>query len=182
MEAHHAVVFARLGKTFIESARPAGLIDHGLMRIVGEPLEIASMPSGHTLTAFAVVGSIFLALQAPQRARWWGLWLAAALVGLSRMALGAHWPGDVAVGACLGLWAAALGQLLWHRMGAAFVDPRGWRMRALALLLLATLYTLLEGPLDYPDNQTPQYLLAAVVLLVLLRFAQQQKIKTTGEE
>ena len=55
-------------------------------------------------------------------------------------------------------------------------------MRALALLLLATLYTLLEGPLDYPDNQTPQYLLAAVVLLVLLRFAQQQKIKTPGEE
>jgi hypothetical protein len=67
-------------------------------------------------------------------------------------------------------------------MGAAFVDPRGWRMRALALLLLATLYTLLDGPLDYPDNQRPQYLLAAVVLLVLLRFAQQQKIKTTGEE
>lgn len=177
-----AVLFARLGKTYFESARPAGVLDRSLMRIVGEPLEIASMPSGHTLTAFAVAGSIFLALQAPQRARWWGLWLAAALVGLSRMALGAHWPGDVAVGACLGLWAAALGQLLWRRMGAAFVDPRGWRMRALALLLLATLYTLLEGPLDYPDNQTPQYLLAAVVLLVLLRFAQQQKIKIPGEE
>lgn len=177
-----AVVFARLGKTFIESARPAGLIDHSLMRIVGEPLEIASMPSGHTLTAFAVAGSIFLASNAGQRWRWAGLWLAAALVGLSRMALGAHWPGDVAVGACLGLWAAAWGQLLWRRMGAGFMDPRGWRMRALALLLVATLYTLLDGPLDYPENQAPQYLLAAVVLLVLLRFAQQQKIKTTGEE
>lgn len=177
-----AVLFARLGKTLLESARPAGVMDHALIRIVGEPLEIASMPSGHTLTAFAVAGSIFLALQASQRARWWALWLAAALVGLSRMALGAHWPGDVAVGACLGLWAAALGQLFWRGIGPAYVDPRGWRMRALALLLLATLYTLLEGPLDYPENQTLQYLLAALVLLVLLRFAQQQKIITPGEE
>jgi len=82
----------------------------------------------------------------------------------------------------LGLWAAAWGQLLWRRMGAGFMDPRGWRMRALALLLVATLYTLLDGPLDYPENQAPQYLLAAVVLLVLLRFAQQQKTKTTGEK
>jgi hypothetical protein len=79
-----AVLLARLGKTYLESARPAGVLDHSLMRIVGEPLEIASMPSGHTLTAFAVAGSIFLAVQAPQRWRWAGLWLAAALVGLSR--------------------------------------------------------------------------------------------------
>jgi membrane-associated phospholipid phosphatase len=91
------------------------------------------------------------------------------------MALGAHWPGDVAVGACLGVWAAAIGHLLWARLGADFFNPRGWPMRALAALLAFTLYQMLESPLDYDESRQPQYLLALVLALVLLRFARQQR-------
>ena len=170
-----AVVLVRVGKEWLVSPRPAGLIEHVQIRIVGEPMEFASMPSGHTLTAFAVAGSIYFAIDTARRRRFFWLWLLAALVGLSRMALGAHWPGDVAVGACLGVWAAAIGHLLWARLGPDFVNPRGWRMRALAALLALTLYQMLESPLDYDESRQPQYVLALVLALVLLRFARQQR-------
>ena len=84
-------ILARIGKEWLFSPRPAGLIEHAQIRIVGEPMELASMPSGHTLTAFAVAGSIYFAIEAERRQRFVWLWLLAALVGLSSMALGAHW-------------------------------------------------------------------------------------------
>ena len=133
------------------------------------------MPSGHTLTAFAVVGSIYFAMDAARRPRLGWLWLVAALVGLSRIALGAHWPGDVAVGACLGIWAAATGHLLWQRLGAVFFSPRGWPLRVVAAVLVLALYPLLDAPLDYEESRLPQYGMALVVALVLLRFMQQQR-------
>ena len=169
------VIMARIGKEWLFSPRPAGLIEHAQIRIVGEPMELASMPSGHTLTAFAVAGSIYFAIDAGRRRRFAWLWLLAGLVGLSRMALGAHWPGDVVVGACLGVWAAAIGHLLLKRLGPEFFAPRGWQMRALAAVLALTLYQLLDAPLDYAESRQPQYVLALVLVMVLVRFARQQR-------
>ena len=133
------------------------------------------MPSGHTLTAFAVAGSIYFAIDADRRKRFVWLWCLAALVGLSRMALGAHWPGDVVVGACLGAWAAAIGHLLLLRLGPEMLAPRGWQMRVLAAVLALTLYPLVEAPLDYEESRQPQYVLALVLVWVLLRFIRQQR-------
>ena len=48
-------------------------------------------------------------------------------------------------------------------------------MRALAAVLAFTLYQLLDAPLDYADSRQPQYGLALVLVLVLLRFARQQR-------
>ena len=169
------VIMARTGKEWLFSPRPAGLIEHAQIRIVGEPMEFASMPSGHTLTAFAVAGSIYFAIDAGRRHRFAWLWLAAGLVGLSRMALGAHWPGDVAVGACLGVWAAAIGHRFLLRLGPGAFAPKGWPMRVLAAVLALTLYQMLDAPLDYDESRQPQYVLALVLALVLLRFARQQR-------
>lgn len=168
------VVFVRIGKEWLFSPRPAGLIEHAQIRIVGEPMEFASMPSGHTLTAFAVVASIYFAIEASRRARFWWLWLIAASVGLSRIALGAHWPGDVVVGACLGVWAAAAGHLVWRRLGPGVFAPKGWPLRILAAALALTVLQLLDAPLDYEESQLPQTVLAVLVVLVLLRFVRQQ--------
>jgi len=168
-------VLARIGKEWLFSPRPAGLIEHAQIRIVGEPMEFASMPSGHTLTAFAVAGSIYFAIDADRRQRFVWLWLLAALVGLSRMALGAHWPGDVVAGACLGAWAAAIGHQLLLRLGPGAIAPKGWPMRALAAVLALTLYQMLDAPIDYDESRQPQYVLALVLVLVLLRFARQQR-------
>jgi membrane-associated phospholipid phosphatase len=167
-----AVLFARLGKGLLESPRPAAVIDNVLFRLVGEKLEVASMPSGHTLTAFAVASSLYFALDAQRRGRFVWLWLLAAAVGLSRIAVGAHWPGDVAVGACLGVLAGGLGHVLLRRMGSAFLVPHGWRLRSVAVLLVATVYVLLDEPLDFAENTMLQRVFAALVVAVLLRYLQ----------
>jgi len=168
------VLFARLGKGLLDSPRPAAVVDNSLFRLVGEKLEVASMPSGHTLTAFAVASSLYFALDAQGRARFAWLWLLAGAVGLSRVAVGAHWPGDVAVGAGLGVLAGLLGHLLWRRLGALCVEPRGWRLRTVAALLAATVYVLLDEPLDFAQNTLLQQVLAAVVVVVLAVFVGRQ--------
>lgn len=164
------VVFARLGKGLLDSPRPAAVVDEGLFRLVGEKLELASMPSGHTLTAFAVASSLYFALDLQRRARFAWLWLLAVAVGLSRIAVGAHWPGDVAVGAGLGVLAGLLGNLLWQGLGAAYCQPQGWRLRAVAVLLAATVYVLLDEPLDFVQNTRLQQVLALLVVGVLAVF------------
>ena len=170
-----AVLFARLGKGLLESPRPAAVIDNALFRLVGEKLEVASMPSGHTLTAFAVASSLYFALDAQRRGRFIWLWLLAGAVGLSRIAVGAHWPGDVAAGAGLGVLAGMFGNLLWRRLDAVYWQARGWRLRSVALVLLGTVYVLLDEPLDFEENTALQRLLALVVLGALMGFAWRQR-------
>ena len=62
-----AVVLSRGGKALIESPRPAAELDNTQMHIVGEALHNVSMPSGHTLTAFAVASGIYFSLPPAQR-------------------------------------------------------------------------------------------------------------------
>ncbi|MGQ0711852.1 MAG: phosphatase PAP2 family protein [Rhodoferax sp.] len=168
-----AIVFARAGKAFIEHPRPAAVVDNALMRIVGEPLHNVSMPSGHTLTAFAVAAGLYFALPRARRWRYAWLWLLAAATGWSRMAVGAHWPGDVAVGAALGLLSGLLGQHLLARVPAPWLRPRSWAAGAVAALMLAAAYNLSVEALDFAENQGVQWALAALIGASLLLWARQ---------
>jgi len=177
-----AIVFSRLGKGLIESPRPAAVVDNTQMRIIGETLHNVSMPSGHTLTAFAVASAIYFA--SPEKGRWRHSWLfvLAAGAGLSRIAVGAHWPGDVAVGASLGLLAGMLGARLLARMNAKHLQPAAWSLRLVALSMVATVYTLLTETLDFDENLPLQYLLAVVATGSLFVFFRQSfMVKSTGE-
>ncbi|MCL2918578.1 phosphatase PAP2 family protein [Shewanella litorisediminis] len=63
-----------------------------------EPSDKFSLPSGHTAAAFVMagaIGSIYPAAILP-------LYLWASLIGLSRVALGVHYPMDILAGAALG--------------------------------------------------------------------------------
>lgn len=61
-----------------------------------------SMPSGHTSASFAAL--VMLGLLAPKyKCLTWSL---AILIGISRVAVGAHWPTDVVLGAFIGMVAA----------------------------------------------------------------------------
>ena len=168
-----AILFARGGKGLIESARPAAGVDNTQMRVVGDLLHNVSMPSGHTLTAFTVASAIYFALPQAGRAKHLWLFVLAAGAGLSRIAVGAHWPGDVAVGASLGLLAGMLGTRLLARMDSKHLQPTAWSLRLVAGLLVATLVAMLVETQDFDENQPLQYLLAAVVLGSLVAFARQ---------
>ncbi|MBI2751139.1 MAG: phosphatase PAP2 family protein [Burkholderiales bacterium] len=172
-----AIAFARIGKGFLESPRPAAEVDNAQMRIVGETLHNVSMPSGHTLTAFAVASAIYFALPAKGRVRHLWLFVLAAGTGLSRIAVGAHWPGDVAVGLCLGLLAGMLGTRLLARMDAKHLQPGAWSLRLVALLLGATAYVLATEAQDFDENLPLQYPLVLVVLVTLARFVRQNRAK-----
>lgn len=172
-----AVAFARIGKGLLQSPRPAAEVDNAQMRIVGETLHNVSMPSGHTLTAFAVASAIYFALPEKGRIRHLWLFLLAAGTGLSRIAVGAHWPGDVAVGVCLGLLAGMLGMRLLSCMDARHLQPTAWSLRLVALLLGATAYTLATEAQDFEENLPLQYALVLVVLATLSRFVQQNRVK-----
>jgi hypothetical protein len=129
------------------------------------------MPSGHTTTAFAVASALFFALPAAQRKRHGWLLLLAAGVGLSRIAVGAHWPGDVAVGVSFGLLAGMLGNVLLARVPARCFAPTHWAMRLQALLVLCAVFFLLTDELDFAENLPLQWLLACVAVVSVLAFA-----------
>jgi membrane-associated phospholipid phosphatase len=172
-----AVLFARTGKFFIESPRPAAVVDNAQMRVVGELLHNVSMPSGHTLTAFAVASGIYFALTVAQRRLHWWLLMLAAGTGLSRIAVGAHWPGDVAVGASLGLLSGLLGHQVWVRLPEKHFALSAWGLRIAAVLVALSIFHLLTEELDFAENHAAQIVLAVVagvsLLVYLWRFAQQ---------
>jgi len=166
-----AIVFARAGKEWIVSERPAAVIDNDTIRIVGEALYTVSMPSGHTLTAFAVASSLFFAVPAGRRRRFAWLWLLALGAGVSRIAVGAHWPGDVVVGAALGILAGLLGNLLLRRVSLRRLEPDSWSLRAVAVLVALAVYHLVGEQLDFSENAPLQTALAMLAVASLVMFA-----------
>jgi membrane-associated phospholipid phosphatase len=172
-----AILLARGLKPWLDDPRPAALIEHSRMVIVGEPLYHVAMPSGHTLTAFAVIAGIYFALPAARRLRHAWLWLLAIGAGWSRMAVGAHWPADVWVGACLGLWCGLLGQLLLARVPAHWQQPQAWGLRIAAALVALAVFHLIHDELDFALNRPLQYVLAVVAIVSLAAFIRRSFFK-----
>ncbi len=74
-----------------------------------------SFPSGHAQTAFGT--AVYLALLYPRAAP--VLLALATLVGISRIALGVHFPGDVVVGALVGAFGSLVAHLWTVRRASA---------------------------------------------------------------
>jgi len=88
-------------KPLIARDRP-WLVVEGLTHLVEEN-DPNSFPSGHTCAAFAAAASWYRTLP-----RKWGITalVMAAVMGLSRLYVGVHFPSDVLVGMCVGLLCA----------------------------------------------------------------------------
>ena len=86
------------------------MLDHAWFNLIGPALHHHSFPSGHAISAFSVAAAVFATgVTRPPRGRDWTLiacgLLAAAVIALSRVAVGAHRPMDLAAGAAIG-WLA----------------------------------------------------------------------------
>lgn len=153
------LLFSRLPKSLIDSARPARALGTQALEVIGTPLlNHASMPSGHALTA----GAVATVLAATLGLRGWRVLLPfvfGAAVAFSRIAVGAHWPADVLAGAGLGLGVGLLSLRLSARWPAAWLGTANGQ-RGLALLEWGLAVAVVLLPTGLPVAAPVQWTLA----------------------
>lgn len=109
------LVFVRGLKHLVSADRPQQLLAPDAIHVVGRELSSLSFPSGHTAAAFAAASACLYMLTNRLRRRVAvPVLIAAAAVGVSRIAVGAHWPVDVLAGAAIG-WLVGLSGVLAAR-------------------------------------------------------------------
>ncbi len=163
-----AAVFATLWvhglKPWVDSPRPLALLGSEGVQVIGQALKHYSFPSGHTTTAFTLVGVIILRGVHPLLAVL--LLVLAVLAAVSRSVVGAHWPLDILAGMLGGWFSAVLGVWLAQRWQ---LRPGRW-LRWLLLLFLSgcALSLLITRDLGYPQAIPLQMLIGAASLGYLL--------------
>lgn len=151
-------------KKLLQLPRPAAVIPLSDFRIIGATLTGTSMPSGHSLTAFAVAAILVQSARGDSQRVLGVIAVAGAvLVAWSRIAVGAHWPTDVLIGAALG-WACGTAALAlqrrfggWHRAAAR---------RSMAGVVCLAAITLLVSPQEGSETWLLQYFIAGAGLVV----------------
>ena len=150
-------LFSVLLKRTFDAPRPAAVLDAAQFHVVGPLLSNHSFPSGHTISAFAATVAVLAVLQPAAKTsessalRFTGLFISAiglaSAVGISRVAVGAHWPVDVLAGAACGWLAGLSGAAASRRWPVLWqgAQSQPW------LLLLSIIFAawLLWRPVDY---------------------------------
>jgi membrane-associated phospholipid phosphatase len=154
-------VVSTLAKESFQIPRPPAVLAAEQFHLIGHKLDLVSFPSGHTLAAFAAAALLALGL----RLRGWWLvapFTLACLVGLSRIAVGAHWPLDVLGGAALGL---ACGWAGWK--AAQWLHQWRWAQSVMyascqsAIIGLVS-FSLIATAMGYPEARLWQWTATAV--------------------
>ena len=153
-------IVSNLAKSFFDTPRPAFVLDQASFHIIESPLLHSAMPSGHTMTAFAICTSIIFTISRQNRKYVHLLWFLAIGTGLSRIAVGAHWPSDVLIGASFGIFCGLMGTSFINRMAATKFQTYSKASLIVNLMSLVNLYILLNQKLDFAINQPVQYLTA----------------------
>jgi len=112
-------------KRIMDVPRPLGVLSPDSFHIIGWRLTKHAFPSGHTTTIFTLMGVIAFSFREKSIYIW--SFIFALLVGISRIAVGAHWPIDVLGGAILG-WLCA-----W--IGVSIADRSQWGFSRVAQII-----------------------------------------------
>lgn len=136
-----AIASSRGLKELFDATRPPAVLAADAFNLIGPARERVSFPSGHSVTVAVFCGVLIL------HTRWieWRvlLLLIAILVGLSRVAVGVHWPIDVVAGLTLGALAALIG----GRLATRWPEPAtqlGVHLTFVALAVTAAFSLLFE--------------------------------------
>lgn len=122
-----SMILVPLLKQYFDAPRPAATLD--FLYIVGETRLHHSFPSGHSTSAFLFAGTLLMVMQ--DKKSKWVLLMGAAMVALSRILVGAHWPVDTLAGALLGLSCAYVASYV----PLVRLSPRHWKILVGILLL-----------------------------------------------
>jgi len=116
---------SNLAKMYVERPRPCRETDlAALMHYIAPGCSAYGFWSGHSANAFAQITFFMLLGVVPAgNARkimypYWVLW--AALVAISRVMVGVHYPGDILVGMLYGVFSGALVYAVFHRVRKRF--------------------------------------------------------------
>lgn len=140
-------------KEAFDAARPYAVLGNQV-HVIGPYLTAGSFPSGHTTTAFVLCSILAAGTQRQSLAL--VAVLAALLVGVARIAVGAHWPLDIAGGMLCG-WTSALAGLY---LAARHIRPdrpalqEGIRLFLIACVLYLFFFYDSGYPLARPFIQT----------------------------
>jgi membrane-associated phospholipid phosphatase len=163
-------VLSHFLKHTLEMPRPAAVLDPASFHILGKALSHFSMPSGHTLTAFAILTAFYFALEPIKRGAYWWLFVVATLAGLARIAVGAHWPADVCAGAAVGLFSGIAGARLTQSIPARVLIPQAWLMRIISSAGVVGVAVLLTTTIDFPQTKPVQWVAAAIASISIAWF------------
>jgi len=155
-----AIAFTHSLKPMFSALRPPAVLEAGAFNLIGPDLRNKSFPSGHTVTAATFFGVWVYSV----RARWLRVFLVllAVTAGLSRVAVGVHWPVDVAVGLAGGVMAARLGVSLAAR--SEWLGSESTVHLVLVTLAAGMTVLLLLWDGGYPKAAAMQRLLAVAAL------------------
>jgi membrane-associated phospholipid phosphatase len=133
-----ATLWVQLFKHASHVPRPLAVFGPGQFHLAGPGYRAGSFPSGHSAAIFTLVGIWVMGL-APRPLVRLLLLVLAALVALSRVMVGVHWPLDILWGMLGGWLAAGAGLALSSRLGWRTSGPAGFAAGCVLLALAAGL-------------------------------------------
>ncbi|HEY8598313.1 MAG TPA: phosphatase PAP2 family protein [Thermomicrobiales bacterium] len=139
------------------------------------PIPISSFPSGHLVTVLTSWGTLAVARVVP----WLAVVVIAVLVGLARLFLGAHYPGDVLGGVVVGALVLGVAVWLWSWLCRLVA---GWRWpRTVAVGVVIALAALVAATITQQGRWSLLGLLAGTAVALPLEAYLAARLSTPAE-